>query len=87
MKAVVVDPEALSPSPSEAVVRVRAVSLYRGEVRRAETPKAGYGTGWYLAGTVERAAEDGSGSQEGARVVGFSPDGTPGSHRRLSFSL
>ena len=86
MRAVVVDPESegrLSlaevdepeQAPSEALVRVAAVSLNRGEVRRAEAAEPGFRPGWDLAGTVERAAADGSGPAEGARVVGFLPSG------------
>src|SRR5215210_556406 len=86
MRAVVVDPEAVGrlalaeveepdPSPSEALVRVEAVSLNRGEVRRAEMNEPGFRPGWDLAGTVERSAADGSGPEEGARVVGFLPSG------------
>lgn len=87
MRAVVVDPnarahlafeevEASSPSPSEALVRVSAVSLNRGEVRRAATTsEPGFRPGWDLAGTVERAASDGSDPAEGSRVVGLLPSG------------
>ena len=84
MRAVVVDPESKAmlsvaeveepePGPSEALVRVAAVSLNRGEVRRAEAAEPGVRPGWDLAGTVERPASDGPG--EGARVVGFLPSG------------
>jgi len=84
MRAVVVDPESRArlsvaeveepdPGPSEALVRVAAVSLNRGEVRRAEAAEPGFRPGWDLAGTVERPAADGPG--EGARVVGFLPSG------------
>ena len=70
IKAVVVDPDAPnrlalaqveepSPTPSEALVRVAAVSLNRGEVRRAESSEPGSRPGWDLTGTVERAAADG----------------------------
>jgi NADPH:quinone reductase-like Zn-dependent oxidoreductase len=84
--AVVVDPEAPgrlvirqvadpAPSRSEAVVRVRAISLNRGEVRRAGMAAAGWRPGWDLAGEVERAADDGSGPRPGMRVVGLLPEG------------
>ena len=84
--AVVVDPEApgrlvLQPVPdpapdrSEAIVRVRAISLNRGEVRRSTMAAAGWRPGWDLAGVVERAAADGTGSKVGERVVGFLPEG------------
>src|SRR5438876_10842793 len=85
-RAVVVDPEAPGrlvirevaepvPDRGEAVVRVRAVSLNRGEVRRSAMAAAGWRPGWDLAGEVERAAADGSGPRVGARVVGLLPEG------------
>jgi NADPH:quinone reductase-like Zn-dependent oxidoreductase len=61
-----------SPTPSETLVRVGAVSLNRGEVHQmAATSQAGFTPGWDVAGTVERAAEDGSGPPEGTGVVGL----------------
>src|SRR5215203_7185072 len=86
MRTVIVDPEAVGrfsvaeveepyPIPSETLVSVAAISLNRGEVRRAEASEAGFRPGWDLAGTVERAAVDGSGPQAGSRVVGFLPSG------------
>ena len=86
IRAVVVDPSApgrlvirpvSAPSllPAEALVRVAAISLNLGEVRRAMTADAGWRPGWDLAGTVEKPAADGSGPRAGARVVGFVPSG------------
>ena len=56
-------------------MRVAAISLNRGEVRRAQEAEPGFNPGWDLAGTVERPADDGTGPQTGARVVGFLPSG------------
>jgi NADPH:quinone reductase-like Zn-dependent oxidoreductase len=85
-RAVVVDPEAPGrlvlrsvadpvPDRGEVIVRVRAISLNRGEVRRAGMAAAGWRPGWDLAGEVERAAADGAGPRVGARVVGLLPEG------------
>src|SRR5262249_379085 len=63
------------PDRGEAIVRVRAISLNRGEVRRSTMAAAGWRPGWDLAGKVERAAADGSGPRVGARVVGLLAEG------------
>lgn len=83
MRAIVVDPsspqklvlqevEAPRPLPNEAVVRVSAISLNRGEVRRAlADTQPGARPGWDLAGSVGQAAADGTGPRAGQRVVGI----------------
>src|SRR5437879_9464092 len=84
--AVVVDPDAPgrlvirsvpepTPDRGEAIGRVRAISLNRGEVRRAGMAAAGGRPGWDLAGEVERGAAHGSGPRAGTRVVGMVNEG------------
>jgi NADPH2:quinone reductase len=87
VRAVVVDaglPEKLAlrpvhladPARDEVVVRVTAISLNRGETRRALTmAQSGWRPGWDFAGIVQEAAADGSGPKPGTRVVGLLPSG------------
>jgi NADPH:quinone reductase-like Zn-dependent oxidoreductase len=87
IRAVVVDPGAIGrlalkpvslrdPDRDEVVVRVTAISLNRGETRRAlNQAEPGWRPGWDFAGMVERPAADGSGPTEGTRVVGILPSG------------
>jgi NADPH:quinone reductase len=87
VRAVVVDPSSpqrlglkhvdLAPAaPDEVTVRVTAISLNRGEVRRATSQgKPGDRPGWDFAGIVEGRAANGSGPPAGSRVVGLLPSG------------
>lgn len=63
-----------TPLPNEMLVRVRATSLNRGEIRMTLENgfyPNGYIPGWDVAGEVEQAAANGQGPQVGARIVGF----------------
>jgi NADPH2:quinone reductase len=87
VKAVVVDPSsserlAIRSVPlaaayrDEVTVRVRAISLNRGEVNRAvRSAEAGWRPGWDFAGTVQETAPEGGGPAVGTRVVGILPSG------------
>src|SRR5262249_3055467 len=87
IRAVVVDPavegrlainpvELRDPDRDEVAVRVTAISLNRGETRRAlQVAEPGWRPGWDFAGIVEREAADGSGPKTGVRVVGLLPSG------------
>ena len=73
-KLILGDTTAPQPHHNEALVRVSATSLNRGEVRMALEMNffpPNYTPGWDIAGTVEEPAADGSGPQRGQRVVGF----------------
>jgi NADPH:quinone reductase-like Zn-dependent oxidoreductase len=63
-----------APARDEAVVRVAAISLNRGEVKRSASAADGFRPGWDFAGTVEQPAARG-GPPAGARVVGILPSG------------
>jgi NADPH:quinone reductase len=82
IRAVTVDPnatahltlgsvEAPAPRPDEALVRVHAISLNRGEVRGAQNARPGFRPGWDVGGVIEQAAADASGPGVGERVVGL----------------
>ena len=87
IRAVVVDPaapgrlaikpvELRDPDRDEVAVRVTAISLNRGETRRAvQQADPGWRPGWDFAGIVEAEAADGSSPAKGTRVVGILPSG------------
>jgi NADPH:quinone reductase-like Zn-dependent oxidoreductase len=60
----------------EVTVRVRAISLNRGEVNRAvRVAEPGWRPGWDFAGVIEATAPEGGGPAIGTRVVGMLPSG------------
>ena len=63
------------PGPSEVVVQVAAYSVNRGETFLLEAPRPGWRPGRDVAGTVVRAAADGTGPAVGRRVVGHPAQG------------
>jgi NADPH:quinone reductase len=63
------------PQRHEALIKVAAISLNRGETRRAFAATVPWTPGWDFAGTVARAAGDDSGPPAGARVVGLLTQG------------
>ena len=80
IRAVVVDPEvpgrlaikeveAPQPEPSQALVKVEAISLNRGDVMGAMHFPAGWRPGWDLAGTVLQQAANGAGPKVGSEVA------------------
>jgi NADPH2:quinone reductase len=86
MQAIAIDPQAPvrlgfqtveppAPQANEAVIRVKAIALNRGEVVYRVQFEAGTRLGWDLSGVVEQAAADGSGPTQGTRVVGTIPSG------------
>ncbi len=81
MQAIVIDPDSPRrvgfqvveppiPRATEALVRVKAISLNRGGLVYGVHAKAGTPLGWDLAGVVLRPAAEG-GPAEGTRVLGL----------------
>ena len=69
-----VEAERPQPLPHQSLVKVMTFSLNRGEVSFAQSPAAkGRTIGWDYVGTIEVPAADGSGPQQGTRVVGWRP--------------
>ena len=62
-------------APDEALVRVEAFSINRGETFLLERPRHDWRPGRDISGRVIRAAADGSGPAPGARVVGHPQQG------------
>jgi NADPH:quinone reductase len=63
------------PGPGEALIRVEAFSINRGETFLLEKPPTEWRPGKDIAGLVIAGAEDGSGPAAGTRVVAHPPAG------------
>ena len=78
------DPE---PAQNQALVAVKTFSLNRGELRSVVNNGTGWIPGQDIAGVVLKAAADGSGPPQGARIVGLTDEfgwaeqAAVGSHR------
>ena len=57
------------PAPDEAIVKVRAFSLNRGELRLFQIRPEGWRPGQDISGVVVQPAANGAGPEAGARVV------------------
>lgn len=63
------------PRPDEALIKVEAYSVNRGETFKLEEPGASWRPGKDIAGLVVQQAADGSGPGAGCRVVGHPMSG------------
>ncbi len=64
------DTDVPEPQPGEALVKVEAFSVNRGEIFQLEDPRPGTRPGKDIAGLVVQAAADGTGPAAGQRVAG-----------------
>ena len=68
----VIAPAPIQPrGPTDVTVKLTAISLNRGEIKRAMSAEDGWRPGWDFVGVVEEAAQQGGGPKVGARVVGM----------------
>ena len=72
----VIAPAPIQPrGPTDVTVKLTAISLNRGEIKRAMSAEDGWRPGWDFVGVVEEAAQQGAGPKLGARVVGMLASG------------
>jgi NADPH:quinone reductase-like Zn-dependent oxidoreductase len=68
----VIAPAPIQPrGPTDVTVKLTAISLNRGEIKRAMSAEDGWRPGWDFVGVVEEAAQQGTSPKVGARVVGM----------------
>jgi NADPH:quinone reductase len=66
------DTEVPTPKANECLIRVKAFSMNRGELKRSQNDPLGTPTGWDVVGVVEQTAQDGSGPPTGTKIVALS---------------
>src|SRR5689334_11766559 len=72
----VIAPAPIQPrGPTDVTIKLTAISLNRGEIKRALSAEDGWRPGWDFVGVVEEAAQQGGGPKVGARVVGMLASG------------
>jgi NADPH:quinone reductase-like Zn-dependent oxidoreductase len=72
----VIAPAPIQPrGPTDVTVKLTAISLNRGEIKRAMGAEDGWRPGWDFVGVVEEAAQQCASPKVGARVVGMLASG------------
>ncbi|MEG3960266.1 zinc-binding dehydrogenase [Microcoleus sp. herbarium2] len=66
------DTEVPTPKANECLIRVKAFSMNRGELKRSQNDPLGTPIGWDTVGVVEQTAQDGSGPPTGTEIVALS---------------
>jgi NADPH:quinone reductase len=66
------DTEVPTPKANECLIRVKAFSMNRGELKRSQNDLLGTPIGWDVVGIVEQTAQDGSGPLTGTNIVALS---------------
>lgn len=60
------------PNSNQCLIRVKAFSMNRGELKRSQNDPPNTPIGWDVVGIVEQTAQDGSGPPVGTRIVALS---------------
>ena len=66
------DTEVPTPKANECLIRVKAFSMNRGELKRSQNNPLGTPIGWDVVGVVEQTAQDGSDPPTGTKIVALS---------------
>jgi NADPH:quinone reductase-like Zn-dependent oxidoreductase len=66
------DTEVPTPKANECLIRVKAFSMNRGELKRSQNDPLDTPIGWDIVGVVEQTAQDGSSPPTGTKIVALS---------------